>query len=198
MQYPDTSYETPYWKQNRFPAGIDEAGRGPLAGPVVAAAVILPQNADIPGINDSKKLSASKREKLFDVITEQCLSFGIGIIESDEIDKINILNAALKAMKQAVSYLCAEPGVLLIDGNKKIDSNLEQVTIVKGDSKCISIACASILAKVTRDRIMDEYDKIYSNYNFKQHKGYPTKEHLRLIKEHGACEIHRKTFRGTY
>lgn len=198
MRYPDSSYEIPYWKDNKLVAGIDEAGRGPLAGPVVAAAVILPIQTDIPGINDSKKLSQKKREGLFDIIKEKSLSFAIGIVEPDEIDRINILNATLKAMYLAVSQLTPIPNALLIDGINKINMNLDQNTITKGDSKCLSIACASILAKVTRDKIMEEYDKIYYEYNFRKHKGYPTKEHLELIKRYGVCKIHRKTFRGTY
>lgn len=198
MRYPDSSYEIPYWKDNKLVAGIDEAGRGPLAGPVVAAAVILPIQTDIPGINDSKKLSQKKRESLFDIIKEKSLSFAIGIVEPDEIDRINILNATLKAMYLAVNQLTPIPNALLIDGINKINMNLDQNTITKGDSKCLSIACASILAKVTRDKIMEEYDKIYYEYNFRKHKGYPTKEHLELIKRYGVCKIHRKTFRGTY
>ncbi|NIS09833.1 MAG: ribonuclease HII [Candidatus Dadabacteria bacterium] len=198
MIYPNSSYEIPYWKDNKLVAGIDEAGRGPLAGPVVAAAVMLPIETQIPGINDSKKLSQKKREDLFGIIKEKSLSFALGIVEPDEIDRINILNATLKAMKLAVIKLTPSPNALLIDGINKININLTQQTITKGDSKCLSIACASILAKVTRDKIMEEYDKIYSEYKFRKHKGYPTKEHLELIKQHGACKIHRKTFRGTY
>ncbi len=198
MIYPNSSYEIPYWKDNKLVAGIDEAGRGPLAGPVVAAAVMLPIETQIPGINDSKKLSQKKREDLFGIIKEKSLSFALGIVEPDEIDRINILNATLKAMKLAVIKLTPSPNALLIDGINKININLTQQTITKGDSKCLSIACASILAKVTRDKIMEEYDKMYSRYNFSKHKGYPTKEHLELIKRYGTCKIHRKTFRGTY
>ncbi len=198
MQYPNTYFENNYWNQDKFPAGIDEAGRGPLAGPVVAAAVILPKHINLEGINDSKKLSPKKRADLFEIIKEKSLSFGIGIIEPEEIDRINILKATLKAMETAVSNLDISPDVLLIDGINTINLRLPQQAIKKGDSKCLSIACASIVAKVTRDRIMEEYDKIYTKYNFRRHKGYPTKEHLELIKMHGICEIHRKTFRGTY
>lgn len=199
MIFPNTDYEQICWDIDEIPAGLDEAGRGPLAGPVVAAAVILPKNIDIPGIKDSKKLSANKRTRLFETIKEKSSSYGLGIVEPEEIDRINILQATLKAMKIAVSSLDVAPDMLLIDGINTIKNmNLPQKTITKGDSKCLSIACASILAKVTRDRIMEEYDKIYIKYNFKKHKGYPTKEHLELIKEHGICEIHRKTFKGTY
>ena len=198
MQYPNTYFENDYWNQDKFPAGIDEAGRGPLAGPVVAAAVILPKHINLEGINDSKKLSSKKRADLFEIIKEKSLSFGIGIIEPEEIDRINILMATLKAMETAVSNLDVSPDVLLIDGINTINLTVPQKTIKKGDSKCLSIACASIVAKVTRDKIMVEYDKIYTKYNFRRHKGYPTKEHLELIKQYGICEIHRKTFRGTY
>jgi len=198
LQYPNTYFENDYWNQDKFPAGIDEAGRGPLAGPVVAAAVILPKHINLEGINDSKKLSPKKRADLYELIKEKSLSFGIGIIEPEEIDRINILKATLKAMETAVSNLDVSPDVLLIDGINTINLNLPQITITKGDSKCLSIACASIVAKVTRDKIMVEYDKIYTKYNFRRHKGYPTKEHLELIKQYGICEIHRKTFRGTY
>ncbi len=198
MQYPNTYFEHDCWNQDKFPAGIDEAGRGPLAGPVVAAAVILPKHINLEGINDSKKLSPKKRADLYELIKEKSLSYGIGIIEPEEIDRINILKATLKAMETAVSNLDVSPDVLLIDGINTINLNLPQKTITKGDSKCLSIACASIVAKVTRDKIMVEYDKIYTKYNFRRHKGYATKEHLELIKKHGICEIHRKTFRGTY
>lgn len=198
MQYPNTYFENDYWNQDKFPAGIDEAGRGPLAGPVVAAAVILPKHINLDGINDSKKLSSKKRADLFEIIKEKSLSFGIGIIEPEEIDRINILMATLKAMETAVSNLDVSPDFLLIDGINTINLTVPQKTIKKGDSKCLSIACASIVAKVTRDKIMVEYDKIYTKYNFRRHKGYPTKEHLELIKQYGICEIHRKTFRGTY
>ncbi len=198
MIYPDTSLEAHYWEKNNYPAGIDEVGRGPLAGPVVAAAVILPKDAVIAGINDSKKLSHKKREALFEIVKDKSLSYGLGIVEPEEIDRINILNATLKAMKMAVLELYPGPDALLIDGINRIEMNIPQQTITKGDSKCTSIACASILAKVTRDKIMEEYDKMYSRYNFSKHKGYPTKEHLELIKRYGTCKIHRKTFRGTY
>ena len=177
-------------------AGIDEAGRGPLAGPVVAAAVIFPPQVNIPGLNDSKKLSTKKREELFPKIQEISVSYGVAVVGEKVIDKINILQAARLAMKQAVETLKITPGLLLIDGNHKIDSTLNQWPIVKGDSRSLSIAAASVLAKVTRDRIMDDYHKLYPQYEFNRHKGYGTKLHRNLIQEHGPCPIHRNTFKG--
>ena len=177
-------------------AGIDEAGRGPLAGPVVAAAVIFPSKVNIPGLNDSKKLSANKREELFPKIQEISVAFGLAVVDQKVIDKINILQAARLAMKQAVETLKITPGLLLIDGNQKIDSTLNQWAIVKGDSRSLSIAAASVLAKVTRDRIMDGYHKLYPQYEFNRHKGYGTRLHRKLIQEHGPCPIHRSTFKG--
>ena len=177
-------------------AGIDEAGRGPLAGPVVAAAVIFPPQVNIPGLNDSKKLSTKKREELFPKIQEISVSYGVAVVGQKVIDKINILQAARLAMKQAVETLKITPGLLLIDGNQKIDSTLNQWAIVKGDSRSFSIAAASVLAKVTRDRIMDDYHKLYPQYEFNRHKGYGTKLHRNLIQEHGPCPIHRNTFKG--
>jgi len=177
-------------------AGIDEAGRGPLAGPVVAAAVIFPSQVNIPGLNDSKKLSTKKREELFPKIQEISVSYGMAVVGQKVIDKINILQAARLAMKQAVEKLKITPGLLLIDGNQKIDSTLNQWAIVKGDSRSLSIAAASVLAKVTRDRIMDDYHKLYPQYEFNRHKGYGTKLHKHLIQEHGPCPIHRNTFKG--
>ena len=177
-------------------AGIDEAGRGPLAGPVVAAAVILPSQVNIPGLNDSKKLSTKKREELFPKIQEISVFYGVAVVDQKVIDKINILQAARLAMKQAVETLKITPGLLLIDGNQKIDSTLDQWAIVKGDSRSLSIAAASVLAKVTRDRIMDGYHKLYPQYEFNRHKGYGTRLHRNLIQEHGPCPIHRSTFKG--
>ena len=177
-------------------AGIDEAGRGPLAGPVVAAAVIFPSQVNIPGLNDSKKLSTKKRAELFPKIQEISVSYGVAVVGQKVIDKINILQAARLAMKQAVETLKITPGLLLIDGNQKIDSTLIQWAIVKGDSRSLSIAAASVLAKVTRDRIMDDYHKLYPQYEFNRHKGYGTKLHKHLIQEHGPCPIHRNTFKG--
>ena len=177
-------------------AGVDEAGRGPLAGPVVAAAVIFPAKIDIAGLDDSKKLSPKKREELFPKIQAEAVAYGVAIVNREVIDKINILQASLLAMKQAVEQLQTVPDLLLIDGNQKIDSTLDQWAVVKGDSKSLSIAAASVLAKVTRDRVMKDYHKLYPQYEFHRHKGYGTKLHRDLIEEHGPCPIHRSTFKG--
>ncbi len=178
-------------------AGIDEAGRGPLAGPVVSAAVVLPEDFHCPGITDSKKLSEKKREALFPLITEKALAVGIGIADHEEIDRINILQASLLSMKRAAADLGAvTPDYLLIDGKFTIDSPIGQEAIVKGDSKSISIAAASIIAKVTRDRIMAKLSLKYPVYEFHRHKGYPTKAHKAAIETHGPCPVHRKSFRG--
>jgi ribonuclease HII len=177
-------------------AGIDEAGRGPLAGPVVAAALIFSSKIDIAGLDDSKKLSPKKREELLPKIQGRAISYGVAVVDHKVIDKINILQASLLAMKQAVEQLQPVPDLLLIDGNQKIDSTLDQWAIVKGDSKSLSIAAASVLAKVTRDRIMEDYHKLYPQYEFHRHKGYGTKLHRALIEKHGPCPIHRSTFKG--
>ena len=177
-------------------AGVDEAGRGPLAGPVVAAAVIFSSSIDIAGLDDSKKLSAKKRETLFPKIQEKAIAYGMSVVDPGVIDEINILQAARLAMKQAVDQLNPVPDLLLIDGNQKIESSLDQWAIIKGDSKSLSIAAASVLAKVTRDRIMEDYHKLYPQYKFDRHKGYGTKLHRTLIQEHGPCPIHRSTFKG--
>ena len=177
-------------------AGVDEAGRGPLAGPVVAAAVIFSSSIDIAGLDDSKKLSAKKREALFPKIQEKAIAYGMSVVDPEVIDEINILQAARLAMKQAVDQLNPVPDLLLIDGNQKIESSLDQWAIIKGDSKSLSIAAASVLAKVTRDRIMEDYHKLYPQYQFDRHKGYGTKLHRTLIQEHGPCPIHRITFKG--
>ncbi|MBI5748604.1 MAG: ribonuclease HII [Nitrospinae bacterium] len=182
----------------RFIAGIDEAGRGPLAGPVVASAAILPPHISIDGVDDSKKLSPEKRERLFEIIKEKALSVGIGIISSKVIDEINILEATRKAMLNAVENLTITPDLILIDGITPIQSSIKQLTIKKGDSLSQSIAAASIIAKVTRDRLMLDYDAKYPKYLFAKHKGYGTKEHLDRIKEFGPCEIHRNSFKGVY
>jgi len=193
---PNLEFEKEIWAKGRIPAGVDEAGRGPLAGPVVAAAVVLPDDCKIEGLDDSKKLSHSKRKKILEEIKLIAISYAVGIVEPDEIDRINILRAALLAMEISVKQLTTKPDYLLIDGNQKTSLLLMQETIVKGDSKSCSIAAASILAKVTRDSIMEEYHSIYPEYNFKGHKGYPTKEHYQALREYGPCPIHRKTFRG--
>ena len=190
------SYEEKIWNAGKIPAGVDEAGRGPLAGPVVAASVILSRKNPISDLDDSKKLSPRKREKLFDEIVDKSLAYSVALVEPEEIDKINILNASIKAMEAAVRKLELTPDYLYIDGNKETSLEITQETIIKGDSKCQSIAAASIIAKVTRDRIMKEFHTIYPEYNFEKHKGYPTKEHLNNIKKYGPCPIHRKTFNG--
>ena len=177
-------------------SGVDEAGRGPLAGPVVAAAVIFSPNINIVDLDDSKKLSPKKREELFLEIKERATTYGVAVIGHRIIDEINILQAARLAMKQAVDQLNPIPDLLLIDGNQKIESTLDQWAIVKGDSKSLSIAAASVLAKVTRDRIMDAYHKLYPQYEFNRHKGYGTKLHRTLIQEYGPCPIHRSKFKG--
>ena len=176
-------------------AGIDEAGRGPLAGPVVAAAIILPPDYLNKDIRDSKKLSVSRREKLFDRINADAVSVGIGVVEHFVIDEINILKAALLAMEKAVTNLAVPADYLLIDGRDTINLSIPQQAIIKGDSRSISVASASIIAKVTRDRIMDEYHRLYPEYNFQKHKGYGTSEHREAIKKHGRCDIHRKSFK---
>ena len=182
----------------KFIAGIDEAGRGPLAGPVVAAAVILKSNIQIPGVNDSKKLTESKRNDLFEIITNHPdIIYCISRVEHTTIDEINILNATLLAMKQAVDGLSICPDLLLVDGNKSVNSNIPCRPIVKGDSLSLSIAIASILAKVTRDQIMDKLHEEMPQYDFKKHKGYPTIKHKLLIQEHGLSKYHRKTFKSS-
>jgi len=175
-------------------AGCDEAGRGPLAGPVVAAAVILPENYRNSDIRDSKTLTSLRRSRLYEVIRETALSIGIGIVEPDVIDKINILKASLMAMRIAVSALSPPSDYILIDGINTIDVPAPQESIIRGDSLSISIAAASIIAKVSRDRIMDRYHLQYPHYNFIKNKGYGTKEHREAIKIHGRSKIHRKSF----
>lgn len=175
-------------------AGTDEAGRGPLAGPVCAAAVILPQGLVIEGLNDSKKISEKKREKLYDVILEKAISYGIAFASHEEIDEINILNASQLAMRRAIAMLDPAPDLVLVDGNIARDFPMDTMPIVKGDALSMSIAAASILAKVTRDRYCEEMDRLYPDYHFAQHKGYPTKEHMDLVRTLGPCPLHRKTF----
>ena len=176
-------------------AGCDEAGRGCLAGPVVAAAVILKKDADYPELNDSKQLTEKKRMQLREVIMAEALTYGIGIVTAEEIDKINILNASFLAMHRALDELKLQPQILLIDGNRfKPYHNIKHVCIVGGDAKYQSIAAASILAKTTRDMLMEQYGEQYPVYNWKKNKGYPTLEHKRAIAEHGISPLHRKTF----
>ena len=177
-------------------AGIDEAGRGPLAGPVVSAAVILPDGVDLPGIDDSKKLTPAKRNRLYDRLYCVASAIGIGVVDSAEIDRINILQATLRSMAMAVANLQPRPDHLLIDGIFTIASELSQQTIKKGDSLSISIAAASIVAKVTRDRIMTQVDTLFPEFGFCRHKGYPTQTHRAAIIRHGCSPIHRRTFKG--
>lgn len=178
--------------------GIDEAGRGPLAGPVCAAACILPQDLQIEGLNDSKKLSAKKREALYDVITEQAIAWAVCLIDEARIDEINILQATFEAMRGAVGKLSVLPDYCLVDGNRDPGLGLPTLTVVKGDAKCATVAAASILAKVTRDRLMVEYDGQYPGYGFAVHKGYGTKAHYAAIDKLGLCPIHRRTFLKSY
>ena len=178
--------------------GIDEAGRGPLAGPVCAAARILPQDLQIEGLNDSKKLSAKKRESLYDVITEQAIAWSVCLIDEARIDEINILQATFEAMRGAVGKLSVLPDYCLVDGNRDPGLGLPTLTVVKGDAKCATVAAASILAKVTRDRLMVEYDGQYPGYGFAVHKGYGTKAHYAAIDKLGLCPIHRRTFLKSY
>ena len=183
-------------KGYRVVAGIDEAGRGPLAGPVVSAAVILPESVDIPGVDDSKKLTPARRDRLYDELYGLACSIGIGVVDAAEIDRINILQATLKSMSMAVANLNPRPDCLLIDGIFTIAADLPQKAIKKGDSLSISIAAASIVAKVTRDRIMTQVDGLFPEFGFGQHKGYPTKAHREAIARHGCCPFHRRTFKG--
>ena len=175
--------------------GIDEAGRGPLAGPVVVAAVILPKDSMIEGVNDSKKVSEKKREKLYEEITSSAITWGVGIIDQKEIDDLNILNATKKGLTAAVAGLTERPDIILVDALTGIDTlGIPYQSIIKGDAKSYSIAAASIIAKVTRDRIMRQWDEIYPEYGFEKHKGYGTKAHIEVIKNNGICPIHRKSF----
>lgn len=174
--------------------GVDEAGRGPLAGPVYAAAVILPLDCEIEGLNDSKKLTEKKREALFPIITEKAIAYGIGAASEKEIDEVNILNATFLAMQRAVDSLNIKPDFAMIDGNRHPNVCENEITVVKGDGKSMSIAAASVLAKVSRDRFMLEMDKKYPEYEFKKHKGYGTKLHYEKIEQYGISEIHRKSF----
>lgn len=182
-------------KNFKYICGIDEAGRGPLAGPVVVASVIMPRDSMIEGVNDSKKVSEKKREKLYDLILEEAISYGVGIIDQNEIDEINILNATKKGLTKSINELKIKPDLILVDALTHIDTNgITYESIIKGDAKSYSIAAASIIAKVTRDRIMREWDKIYPQYGFEKHKGYGTAAHISAIKEYGLCPLHRKSF----
>ncbi len=174
--------------------GVDEAGRGPLAGPVCAAAVILPRGLEIEGLNDSKKLSEKKRDKLFDAICAEAVSYGIAFASVEEIEEINILNAAMLAMNRAIERLSVKPALALVDGNRNSAIKMPSRCVVKGDAKCADIAAASILAKVTRDRYMLEMAEKYPEYHFEKHKGYGTKLHYETLREYGPCQIHRPSF----
>lgn len=174
--------------------GIDEAGRGPLAGPVVAAAVVLPQGHFIEGLNDSKKLTEKKRETLFDIICTEAVSYGIGFASEGEIDEINVLQAAFLAMRRSFEALSVRPDIALIDGNQKPGLTVPERTVIKGDAKSASIAAASVLAKVSRDRYMKEVDAAYPQYRFAKHKGYGTKLHYEMIEKYGVSPVHRRSF----
>ncbi|MCX7774104.1 MAG: ribonuclease HII [Clostridia bacterium] len=182
-----------YSEGYQFVAGIDEAGRGPLAGPVVAACAILPPGILLHKLNDSKKLSALQREQLFDQIREKALAYGVGIVDHETIDDINIYQATKKAMQLAIENMRIQPDYLIIDA-VKLPVPIPQKAVPKADANSVSVAAASILAKVTRDRIMDEMDKVYPEYGFAKHKGYCTEEHMKAIKENGLCAIHRRSF----
>ena len=190
------SYERAYRAEGfTTVCGVDEAGRGPLAGPVCAAAVILPQDLEIEGLNDSKKLTEKRREVLYDVIVREAVAYGIAFADEKEIDEINILQATFLAMRRAVEQLSVRPNIVLVDGNREPElGDLPVKTIVKGDSLSANIAAASILAKVTRDRFMLEQDAIYPQYGFAVHKGYGTKAHYAALTQYGACPIHRRSF----
>ncbi len=191
----DLSFEEQYYELGyKRVCGIDEAGRGPLAGPVVAAAVVFERGTVIDGLDDSKKLSEKKREGLYNEIIEKALDYSITLSTEKEIDDINILQATFKAMRNAVNSLKIKPDMALVDGDKLPGLDIDSKAVIKGDSKSTAIAAASILAKVTRDRIMLELDKVYPQYGFAKHKGYPTKAHYEMIKEHGISEVHRRSF----
>ena len=189
--------EEDIYSQGKFNyiCGIDEAGRGPLAGPVVVASVIMPRDSMIEGVNDSKKVSEKKREKLYDEIIENAISYSVGIVDQKEIDRVNILNATKAGLTESIRGLEVKPDIILVDALKGIDTcGVPYKSIIKGDAKCYSIAAASIIAKVTRDRIMRQWHEIYPEYNFIQHKGYGTAAHIAAIKEYGLCPLHRRSF----
>jgi len=184
-----------YSQGTKYICGIDEAGRGPLAGPVVVASVIMPADSMIEGVNDSKKVSEKKREKLYEEIIENAISYSVGIVDQKEIDRVNILNATKAGLTESIKGLKVKPEIILVDALTGIDTcGIPYHSIVKGDAKCYSIAAASIIAKVTRDRIMRQWHEIYPQYNFIQHKGYGTAAHIAAIKEYGLCPLHRLSF----
>lgn len=189
------SFDLTYFNQYKYVAGLDEAGRGAWAGPVTTAAAIFAPDVIIDGVNDSKKLTPKKREKLFDEICAKCLCYGIGMIESDEIDQINILEATKKAMLIAIASLSIRPDFLLVDGNMTLNTEIAQAAIIDGDALSHSIAAASILAKVTRDRLMTALSQSYPQYGFENHKGYGTREHQMALRQNGVLTIHRKSYR---
>lgn len=189
-------FERKYWSEGIEPiAGVDEAGRGPLAGPVVAAAVIFPKEVYLEGVDDSKKLSPHRREQLFPLIHERAVGVGIGVVSHEEIDRINIYQASILAMKKALDQLSMVPSLVLADGNSFRHETLRFENIIKGDARSFTIAAASIIAKVTRDSLMREYDKLFPGYGFAKHKGYGTREHVEAIRQNGLCEIHRRSFK---
>lgn len=190
-------YERDYENEGLI-CGIDEVGRGPLAGPVVAGAVILPKNCEILYLNDSKQLSAEKREQLYDVILEHAVAVGIGIVSPQRIDEINILQATYEAMRQAIEKLNPQPAVLLNDAVRIPQVAIQQVPIIKGDAKSVSIAAASIVAKVTRDRMMEQYEEVFPGYGFARNKGYGSKEHIEALQTMGPTAIHRRSFIGHF
>ncbi|MBQ2943834.1 MAG: ribonuclease HII [Ruminococcus sp.] len=190
LEFENLAYEKGY----KYVCGVDEAGRGPLAGPVCAAAVILPKGIILEGVNDSKKLTEKKREKLFDIITESAVSYNIAFATVEEIEEINILNATMLAMKRAVEGLDVPADFAYIDGNRTPNLDIPSEYIIKGDARSMSVAAASILAKVSRDRLLLEYAKLYPEYCFEKHKGYGTKLHTDMIKEHGPSPVHRMSF----
>lgn len=184
-----------YEANMQFICGIDEAGRGPLAGPVVVGAVILPEDSFIEGVNDSKKVSEKKREKLYEQITQEAIAYSVGIVDQKTIDEINILNATKLGVKIALEGLKQKPDIIMVDALNNMDTlGIPYISVIKGDAKNYSIAAASIIAKVTRDRIMRQWDEVYPIYGFAKHKGYGTAEHIKAIKENGPCILHRKTF----
>ena len=184
-----------YERNIEYICGIDEAGRGPLAGPVVIGAVILPQDSFIEGVNDSKKISEKKREKIYDQIIEEAVAWSVGIVDERTIDEINILNATKLGVKLALEGLKQKPDVIMVDALNNMDTlGIPYISVIKGDAKNYSIAAASIIAKVTRDRMMKEWDEVYPAYGFAKHKGYGTAEHIKTIKEQGPCSIHRRSF----
>ena len=191
------SYEREFFAGGLVPAGVDEAGRGPIAGPVVAAAAVLPEGFDLAGVDDSKKISPGARERIYNALASSGVEYAIGVADAREIDETNILKATIRAMERAARGLKTVPDFLLIDGDRETTLPVPQRAIIGGDGKCMSIAVASIVAKVTRDRMMEELHLRYPSYNFLKHKGYPTAEHKRLIEKYGPCPEHRKSFRLT-